>query len=60
MDDLEHDCKFLYQLNPLPGWRKSWRDSERDGDWNDAPHPIGNGIKQAIEKVRIEALRRGN
>jgi hypothetical protein len=45
--DLENDCKFLYGLNPLPEWRKSWRDFEKDGDWNDALYPIGNGIKQA-------------
>ena len=50
--DLENDCKFLYGLNPLPEWRKSWRDFKKDGDWNDALYPIGNGIKQAIEKAR--------
>jgi hypothetical protein len=51
--DLKHDCEFLYQLNPLPAWGKSWRDFERDGDWNDALHPIGEGVKQAIEKARL-------
>jgi len=51
--DLEHDCQFLYRLNPLPEWRKCWRDYEKDGDWNDALYPIGNGIKQAIEKARL-------
>ena len=51
--DLKHDCEFLYQLSPLPEWGKSWRDFERDGDWNDALYPIGNGIKQAIEKARL-------
>jgi hypothetical protein len=50
--DLKHECEFLHQLNPLPEWGKSWRDFEKDGDWNDALHPIGNGIKQAIEKAR--------
>ena len=50
--DLKHDCEFLHQLNPLPEWGKSWRDFEKDGDWNDALYPIGNGIKQAIEKAR--------
>jgi hypothetical protein len=50
--NLKHDCKFLHQFNPLPAWGKSWRDFEQDGDWNDALYPIGNGIKQAIEKVR--------
>jgi hypothetical protein len=50
--DLEHDCEFLYQLSPLPEWRKCWRDFEKDGDWNDALYPIGNGVKQAIEKAR--------
>ena len=49
-------CEFLHQLNPLPEWGKSWRDFERDGDWNDALHPIGNGIKQAIEKARNKRL----
>jgi hypothetical protein len=24
----------------------------KSGDWNDALYPIGNGIKQAIEKAR--------
>jgi hypothetical protein len=50
--DLEHDCEFLHRLNPLPEWGKCWRDFEKEGDWNDALYPIGNGIKQAIEKVR--------
>jgi hypothetical protein len=49
--DLQHDCEFLYQLNPLPEWGKSWRDFEKEGDWRDALYPIGNGIKQAIEKA---------
>jgi hypothetical protein len=53
MDDLEHDCEFLYQLNPLPEWGKSWRDFEKDGDWKDALYPIGKGVKQAIEKARL-------
>jgi hypothetical protein len=51
--DLEHDCEFLHQFNPLPAWGKSWREFEQGGgDWNDALYPIGNGIKQAIDKVR--------
>ena len=32
----------------------SWRDFEKDGDWNDALYPIGNGLKQAIEKARAK------
>jgi hypothetical protein len=55
--NLKHDCKFLHQFNPLPAWGKSWRDFEQDGDWNDALYPIGNGIKQAIEKVRLRGER---
>jgi len=51
--DLKHDCEFLYKLNPLPEWGKCWRDFEKDGDWRDALYPIGNGIKQAIEKARL-------
>ena len=51
--DLKHDCKFLHQLSPLPEWGKCWRDFEKDGDWNDALYPIGNGVKQAIEKARL-------
>jgi hypothetical protein len=47
--DLEHDCEFLHQLNPLPEWGKSWRDYR---DLNVALFYIGNGIKQAIEKAR--------
>jgi hypothetical protein len=51
--NLKRDCKFLYGLNPLPAWGKSWRDFEKDGDWNDALYPIGEGVKQAIEKARL-------
>src|SRR5208283_805445 len=51
--DLKSDCEFLYQFNPLPEWGKSWRDFEKDGDWRDALYPIGNGVKQAIEKARL-------
>jgi hypothetical protein len=51
--DLKQDCEFLYQLNPLPEWGKSWRDFEKGGDWRDALYPIGNGVKQAIEKARL-------
>jgi hypothetical protein len=36
--DLKHDCEFLHQINPLLEWGKSWRDFEKDGDWN--PKPI--------------------
>ena len=51
--DLQHDCKFLYQLNPLPEWGRCWRDFKKEGDWRDALYPIGNGVKQAIEKARL-------
>lgn len=51
--DLKHDCEFLYVLNPLPAWDKSWRDFEKNGDWNDALYPIGKGINQAMEKARL-------
>ncbi len=50
--NLKDDCEFLYQFNPLPRWGMSWRDFEKDGDWNDALFPIGNGLKEAIEKAR--------
>jgi hypothetical protein len=40
--DLKHECEFLYQLNPLPEWNKSWRDFR---DLNSALYPIGNGVK---------------
>jgi hypothetical protein len=52
--DLEHDCEFLHGLNPLPEWGKSWQGFRR---WNDALYPIGNGLKQAIEKVRARSGR---
>ena len=58
--NLKHDCEFLHQLNPLPEWGKCWRDFEKDGDWNDALYPIGNGIKQAIEKARRRRDRLGS
>jgi internalin A len=51
--DLERDCKFLYELNPLPEWGKTWQDFTKDGDWNDALPFIGNGIEQAVEKARL-------
>jgi hypothetical protein len=51
--DLEHECEFLYQLNPLPEWGKSWWEFAKDGDWNAALYPIGKGVKQAIEKARL-------
>jgi hypothetical protein len=55
--DLKNDCEFLYQLNPLPAWNKSWREFEMaGGDWRDALYPIGNGIKQAIDKARLRSL----
>ena len=41
--DLKHDCEFLYQLNPLPEWGKSWWEFTKDGDWNAALYPIGKG-----------------
>jgi hypothetical protein len=57
--DLEHNCEFLYQLNPLPVWNKSWRQFEKeDGDWRDALFPIGNGVKQAIEKAWLRPAAR--
>ena len=55
--DLKHDCEFLYPLSPLPEWGKCWRDFEKDGDWNDALYPIGEGLKQAIKKVRTRPGR---
>lgn len=56
--DLKHDCPFLHQFNPLPEWGRCWRDLEQEGgDWNDALYPIGNGLKQAIEKVRARPTR---
>ena len=55
--DLERDCKFLYELNPLPAeWNKPWQDFKKDGDWNDALPLIGNGIEQAIEKALLRPL----
>jgi hypothetical protein len=51
--DLKQECEFLYHLSPLPAWDKCWRDFEKDGDWNDAPYPIGKGVKEAIEKARL-------
>jgi internalin A len=54
--DLERDCKFLYELNPLPEWNKPWQDFIKDGDWNDALPLIGNGIEQAIEKALLRPL----
>jgi hypothetical protein len=55
--DLQHDCKFLYQLNPLPEWGRCWRDFKKEGDWRDALYPIGNGVKQASRKRVSDGLR---
>jgi hypothetical protein len=55
--DCESDCPELQRFHPLPVFGKSWRDFEQNGgDWNDALYPIGNGIKQAIDKVRARKL----
>jgi len=53
--DLKHDCEFLSEFNPLPKWGKCWRDY---GDYNVALHPIGEGVKQAIEKARLRSAAR--
>ena len=51
--DWAADCPELKKFNPLPAFGKNWREYEADGgDWNDALYPIGNGIKQAVEKAR--------
>ena len=50
--DWDADCPALKKFNPLPLFGKSWRECEREaGDWNDALFPIGNGLKQAIDKA---------
>jgi len=55
--DWDADCPLLKKFNPLPAFGKSWRDYELNGgDWNDALYPIGNGLKQAIEKVRAKKV----
>lgn len=56
--DWEADCPALKPFNPLPAFGKCWRDFEKeDGDWNDALYPIGQGLKQAIDKARARKLR---
>ena len=61
MMDFEHECEFLYQFNRsihCPKWNKSWWEFTKDGDWIAALYPIGNGIKQAIEKACLRPLDR--
>jgi len=54
------DCAILKRFNQLPAFDKSWREYERDGgDWNDALYPIGNGLKQAIDKARARKATTG-
>ena len=56
--DLDNDCPVLKKFNPLPAFGKSWREYEQDdGDWNDALYPIGQGLKQAIDKVRARKAK---
>ena len=55
--NLRDDCEFLFQFNPLPQWGKSWRDFQKGGAWQDALYPIGNGLKEAIEKARARPAR---
>lgn len=56
--DWEADCPVLKKFNPLPVFGKSWREFEKDGGgWNDALYPIGNGLKQAIEKARARKVQ---
>lgn len=51
--DWDEEGLELKKFNPLPLFGRSWREFERDGgDWNDALFPIGNGLKQAIDKAR--------
>lgn len=58
--DWDADCPVLKKFNPLPLFGKSWREYEQDGgDWNDALFPIGNGLKQAIDKARARKSLNG-
>lgn len=58
--DWAADCPMLKPFNPLPAFGKSWREYEHDGgDWNDALYPIGNGLKQAIDKARARKEKTG-
>ncbi len=58
--DWDADCPLLKKFHPLLEHKKSWRQYEQEGgDWNDALYPIGNGLKQAIEKVRVRKAGSG-
>lgn len=51
--DLKDDCKFLYDLCPLPEWNKSWSEYDANGgSYKNAHIHIGNGLKQAIGRAR--------
>ena len=58
--DWDVDCPALKKFNPLPAFGKSWREYEHDGgEWRDAFYPIGNGLKQAIDKARARKAAAG-
>jgi TIR domain len=50
---LEDECRELIDFNPLPAWRKCWRDFEVErGDYGDAHGLIRAGLRDAIGKIR--------
>jgi TIR domain len=50
---IELECRELLDFNPLPAWRKCWREFEGErGDYGDAHGLIRAGLHHAIGKVR--------
>jgi TIR domain len=51
---LEDECAELEAFNPLPTWRKCWREYEGEpGDYGDAHGLIRAGLRAAIDKAMI-------
>ena len=47
--DLQLDCPFLHHLNPLPAWNRPWCKHAR---YDDALKPIGDGLKNVVDRIR--------
>lgn len=52
--DIQQDCPPLSEFSPLPGWKKCWRDYEKqNGDYRDAHVFIRKGLREVIDKMKV-------